>query len=1069
MIHNRLRPILICVSTALLALWEGGVAQAQGTDYTITRYAGVSTIAGTNDGTTNGVQFKIPVGVAFDAGGNLYVADSGNSVIRKLTPTGVSATIAGSASAMGTSDGTGSNAHFTTPGGIAVDSSGNMYVADTGNHSIRKVTPTGVVTTLAGVTGTSGFADGTGAVARFNNPTGIVLSASGDLYVADTGNNSIRKVTTAGVVTTFAGSGAAGSTDDTGRAASFRGPNSLAFDASGNLYVTDALNQTLRKIVPAGTVSTFAGSTGNAGNNDGVGVAATFNLPHGVVIDASGNIYVADSGSNLIRKVTPAGVVGTLAGATGGGRSVDGTTNAARFQTPEGLALDLNGVITVADSFNHTIRKVTTAGVVTTFAGSPSSVGSAEGTGATATFTNPYGVAIDSAKNVYVADTYNNAIRKITPGGVVTTLAGLPGQQGSVDAKGTAARFYYPIGVAVDSSGIVYVADSFNHTIRKIATDGTVTTLAGQAGAIGTNDGAGSSARFFRPSGLAVDGSGNVYVADSANNSIRKITAGGVVSTLAGLTGPGNLGFVDGTGTAARFQSPSGLSLDGAGNVIVADTINNAIRKVTPSGVVTTISGSPSGGGFIDGPVAVAHFSQPFSTAVDGAGNIYVADYNNDIVREITTAGNVIKIAGGAGLYGTENGVGNAARFFDVTGVAAEPGGTIYIVDSTNNMIRKGVPPGAPAISTQPVSQNITAGQSVTFSVSASGTGLTYQWLKDGVAISGAQTASYTISSVQTTDAAAYSVIVTTGSTSVSSDPATLAVNSGSSTVTPPPPPPPTSTSFSRLTNLSVLTSLDAAGDSYTLGYVVGNPSSSTPLSLVVRAAGPSLGALGVGGTLADPKLETFVVNTKTGENDNWGGSDALRTAMASVGAFAYVSATSLDAAAVVNATSSDNSVRISSTNNGTGLVISEVYDASSGTVTSSAPRLINVSVLKNIGSGLTAGFVIGGGTDSKKVLVRAIGPTLATSFGVGGVVADPQLVLFKLNGSTSTQIGANDNWGGDSTLATTMASVGAFTLPANSKDAALVATLQPGNYTVQVSGVGGTGVALVEVYEIPN
>lgn len=267
-----------------------------------------------------------------------------------------------------------------------------------------------------------------------------------------------------------------------------------------------------------------------------------------------------------------------------------------------------------------------------------------------------------------------------------------------------------------------------------------------------------------------------------------------------------------------------------------------------------------------------------------------------------------------------------------------------------------------------------------------------------------------------------------------------------------------------RLVNLSILTSIPISGDSFSLGYVVGGRGTIGPKPLVIRAVGPSLGALGVPGTLDDPRLELFAGSTKTGENDNWGGVAAVRDAMAAVGAFAFTGPASLDAAVLTNVGAGDNSVRIAG-NGGTGTTIAELYDATpAATFSASTPRLINVSVLKFLGNELTVGFVVGG-YGTKTVLVRAVGPTLGTApFSVPGVVADPQLTLFQ-EGAT---LAANDNWGGGAILATAFAQVGAFSLPANSRDAALVATLAPGSYTVQVSGVGGiTGIALVEVYEV--
>ena len=218
-------------------------------------------------------------------------------------------------------------------------------------------------------------------------------------------------------------------------------------------------------------------------------------------------------------------------------------------------------------------------------------------------------MAVDSADNLYVADRNNHTIRKITSGGVVSTLAGSAGATGSAAGTGSAARFNYPEGVAVDSASNLYVADSYNHTIRKITSDGVVSTLAGSAGNAGSADGTGSAARFNGPSGVAVDSAGNLYVGDYGNHTIRKITSSGVVSTLAGLAGA--RGSADGTGSAARFNSPNGVTLDSAGNVYVADNQNSTIRKITSGGVVTTLAGSAGASGSADGAGSAARFDAP--------------------------------------------------------------------------------------------------------------------------------------------------------------------------------------------------------------------------------------------------------------------------------------------------------------------------------------------------------------------------------------------------------------------------------------------------------------------------
>ncbi|HUR57847.1 MAG TPA: lamin tail domain-containing protein, partial [Opitutaceae bacterium] len=268
-----------------------------------------------------------------------------------------------------------------------------------------------------------------------------------------------------------------------------------------------------------------------------------------------------------------------------------------------------------------------------------------------------------------------------------------------------------------------------------------------------------------------------------------------------------------------------------------------------------------------------------------------------------------------------------------------------------------------------------------------------------------------------------------------------------------------------RLINLSILTSIAASGDNFTMGYVVGGAGTSGAKPLVIRAAGPSLGALGVPGTLADPTMELFAGSTKTGENNNWGGTSETSTAMASVGAFPYSGATSLDAAVVASITTRDNSVKVSANGTGTGTVIAEIYDATpEASFSAATPRLLNVSVLKQLGSSLTVGFVVRG-SGTRTVLVRAVGPTLNTAFGIPGAVSDPQFTLF----AGSTAIGSNNNWGGTAALSAAFTSVGAFNLPATSLDAALLTPLTAGDYSVVVTGVAAAnGQVLVEVYEVP-
>jgi sugar lactone lactonase YvrE len=722
--------------------------------------------------------------IAVDLSGNVYVAEQLNSIICKVTPAGVVTTLAGSGS-HGWTDGTGTGAAFLYPEGVAVDPSGNVYVAD--ESMIRKISPAGVVTTLAG-NGSSGSTDGTGTAASFNDPYGVAVDTAGNVYVADTGNYEIRKISPAGVVTTVAGNAFGFSRDGTGTAASFNDPYGVAVDPLDNVYVVQG-DGMIRKITSAGVVTTLAGW----GNTSWL---------YGVAVDAAGNIYVADYGGNKIRKVSPAGVVTIVAGSGNSGSS-DGIGAAASFDSPFGVAVDASGSLYVAD-YSEKIRKIvftmvpdsapsfsnqpvnqtqpvggdayfsasgTTgipvptlqwqisrdngvtwsdlssgslyagvtsdtlaitgmpltlsgskyrcaatnqvdtafsqaatlmlypAAIVTTFAGT-GYTGSADGTGTGASFAFPYGVAVDAAGYVYVADTYNNEIRKVSPAGIVTTLAGRT-IGGSADGTGTAASFGRPPGVAVDAAGRVYVADSDNNKIRKISPAGVVTTLAG-SGAAGSKDGMGTAASFNAPSAVAVDASGNVYVADSYNDKIRKISPAGAVTTLAGS---GSEGAVDGMGTAASFKGPNGVTVDASGNIYVADANNDRIRKIGPGGAVTTLAGSGSQGA-IDGTGTAARFYFPSGVAMDASGNVYVADCFNSRIRKISPTGAVTTPAG-------VNSIDPNAGFSNPSSLAVDAAGNVYVADPAVNKVRKitmPLPQPRAAVMTWPAPASIAVG-----------------------------------------------------------------------------------------------------------------------------------------------------------------------------------------------------------------------------------------------------------------------------------------------------------------------------------------------------------------------
>jgi sugar lactone lactonase YvrE len=777
---QKLRLVLASGLLSLAAV--SALAQPAGSSFVFTHLAGPLGGLGSTDGLGSAARFNTPDGVAVDRTGNVYVVDSANNTIRKITPGGLVTTFAGTPGAKGSADGIGAAARFNDPHGIAVDIAGFIYVADSGNSTIRKISPGGVVTTLAGTPGGQGSADGLGAAGWFWYPRAVAVDNAGTLYVAD--NSTIRKVTSTGLVSTLAGKpGPWGSADGTGPDAQFAYPSGIAVDGTGIVYIADTGNNRIRRITPDGVVTTLKDSYANT-------LAIFFYNPVGITVDGSGNLLIAVQYSNIILKLTPDGVSTIVAGSsTWPYSSVDGTGTDARFYYPRGLALDATGVLYVADSNNYTIRKITPLGVVTTLAGLAGGSGNKDATGADARFYEPGGVAVDSTGNVYVADTNNQAIRKITPAGVVTTLAGsnIITYPGGADGIGADARFYYPNGVAADKADNLYVADTYDNAIRQISQSGFVNTLAGTLSWFnwGSTDGTGSAARFRFPDRVAVDGAGYLYVADSGNNTVRKISPGGVVTTLAGTAGIS--GSADGTGGNAQFSDPSGVAVDNAGNVYVTDTNTSIIRKITRAGAVTTLAGMPGVTGADDGTGTAARFNHPQDVAVDGTGNLYVADSGNNTIRMITPAGVVTTIGGTPGVVGCEDGIGAAARFNYPIGVAFDSAGNLYVVDSNNNAVRKAQLATVPVITAQPVGQTVTPGSNVQFTVSATSIlPLTYQWFVNGVSFNGATTNTFSFANARTTDAGDYTVVITNALGSVTSNKAGLTV-SAASTPTPPP------------------------------------------------------------------------------------------------------------------------------------------------------------------------------------------------------------------------------------------------------------------------------------------
>jgi hypothetical protein len=798
--------------------------------------------------------------------------------------------------------------------------------------------------------------------------------------------------------------------------------------------VADTGNQTIRKVTSAGVTSTFAGSAGNKGFSDGTGSAASFDSPSTVAVDTgSGNIFVTDTNNHTIRKITPEGVVTTFAGAAGGPGSNDGVGSNARFNYPRGVWVDAQGNVYVGD--NATIRKITPSTVVTTLAGSPGQYGSVDGTGSAARF-NFFlsGLATDSAGNIYIGDTFNNEIRKITPDGQVTTLAGLADSPGSADGSGTAVRFSGPFAIAKDSSGNLYVADSGNATVRKITTNGVVTTIAGMAGNTGSADGVGSTARFDYPAGVAVDSMGNIYVADSGppsfsnfgNHTIRKITAGGVVTTFAGTAG--HPGSADGVGSGASFNYPAGLAVDGADNIYVADRGNQTIRKITPAAVVTTLAGSSGNIGFADGTGNLAFFTAPGAVAVDSGGTVYVADSGNQTIRRISPAGAVTTLAGYPRSAGSTGGTGGAARFNfgyiqlcsgtqcggigpqPVTifgGIGVDQTGNLYVGDTANNTIRK-----------------VTSAGVVTTVAGLAGVGGT----SDGAG-SGAR---FNQPHGLFVDGAGNIYVADIGNSTIRiGGPMAVA----------------------QSLNISTRARVQSGNSVLIAGFIV---TGSVPKKVALRAIGPSLANSNVPGFLSDPTLELRDSSgAQLGINDNW--KDASNAA--DVQAAGLAPSNELEAAFIVTLFPNQSYTAIvRGKGSDTGVALVEVFDLNP--TDDSLPANLSTRGFVDTGDNvMIGGFILGGGNGADKVVVRALGPSLA-QFGISNALSDPTLELRDSNGAL---VASNDNW-----KEADQAAVQATGLaPPNDLESAIVKTLPPGRYTAIVAGKSGSGVGLVEVYNL--
>jgi len=588
--------------------------------------------SGGDNGPATSAQLYSPQGLAFDSRGNLYIADFLNDRIRKVS-NGVMTTVAGVGGCC--SSGNGDNgpaidAALHGPTSIALDSKGNLYIAEEFESSVREVTGN-IITTIAGG-GMFGL-PGVGGVTLMY-PQGVAVDAADNLYIADTGDGRVLELSN-GNFTIVAGNGYCCLT--TALSLTLSNPRYIAIDASGALYISDDTDNVVAKVAK-GVISVVAG-TGEPGY-DGTGfgaLAVQLNGPQGIAFDGAGDLFIADSGNYRIRKVS-GGITYTIAGNGVTGFSGDnGLATTAELNSPAAVAVDSAGNIYIADTANQRVRKVS-AGVITTVAGNGLSGYNGDGGPASsASLYSPSGLVLDLAGNLYIGG--DNRVRKVS-GGVITTVAGtgVGGFSGD-NGPATAAQINFLGDLAVDSAGSIYIGDYYNNRIRKVA-NGIITTIAGhdQAGYSGDN-GPAVYALLARPSGVATDSSGSLYIADTFSGVVRRI-ANGSITTVAG-TGTRGFGGDGGPATSAELADPSGVAVDSSGNLYIADLApitggpgGQRIRKVS-TGVITTIAGGGSVFGD-SGPATSAVFNGSFGVGADSAGNVYVADTSDNRIRLLT-------------------------------------------------------------------------------------------------------------------------------------------------------------------------------------------------------------------------------------------------------------------------------------------------------------------------------------------------------------------------------------------------------------------------------------------------
>lgn len=667
-------------------LWIIATAGASTTPvYTIATIAGSSSLG--DGGPATAAQIGTIQGIAVDLAGNIYLSDTDHQRVRKIDTTGAVTTIAGTGLAGYSGDGgPAAAAELNLPYGLAVDLAGDVYVADLGNNRVRKISPLGVISTVAG-TGVAGSAGDSGPAvnAQLNAPRNLLVDGLGNLYISEFSGHRVRKVA-AGAVTTLAGTGIAGFRGDGGAAttAELAFPAGLAMDATGALYVADSGNERVRKVFN-GVIGTVLG-----------GVSATaLTTPLAVAVDRSLTIYVADS-SDTVHSFSLAGVLKIVAGTGTVGFSGDGgQASLAALTMPRDLAFDLAGDLFLADGTR--IRKINGQGVIETVAGDDylHALGD-NGPALNAILLAPSAVALDSAGSLYIADSGTNRVRQVLPSGMIETFAGTgdAGYNGDGETALTTA-LNAPLGVAAGPQAGIVIADSANQRVRLVAASLLIQTVAGSgtAGqgpvgllAVRTNlDG---------PSGVCTDGGNDFYVVDTQNNRVLRLPAGGLTAAAAGAGFSAGYAGDGGPAPQAELNQPSACAVDASGNLFIADTGNNAIREVTTDGKIHTVAGTGTAGSSGDeGPASAATLNAPAGVAVDAYGDVYIADTGNHRLRLITADGILHTVAGQGSAGFAGDGAGALAALLNSpSGLCVDAAGDVFFADRGNNRVRILIP-----------------------------------------------------------------------------------------------------------------------------------------------------------------------------------------------------------------------------------------------------------------------------------------------------------------------------------------------------------------------------------------